>query len=694
MSEANQETLSEEQLSGTDEVESACDTSPTPTSPVRPNIPAVGDLQMFQLITKAIPTDEVSQQAPVVLAAPAALEPVSIRSAWQNFINPTTNQNQSPPPKRRCERSVVPSSFLTDAAVTTTFRHPWNATPPPRLAAFALPASLPPELHDTPQDVCFTLTLADGSRVHGSALQTCEEVEGGQAVVLRALVVLSKWPVQELWRTMLHTIFSRGDAPLAGCSPSRGAVQTPSTASDSEAHAVETLSETLERTGAVLAQSGQELQWLTAHPLWLPTPIAPLFKALQWKPAAAAYLLAAVLTDQRVLLHSEDPHLLYLATSALKALITPLQYTSVFIPLLPSKLMSLDEAATLLCDCSTPYLIGCETSLVASFSNGVPAAAVVVDLDRGDVRRAAGTEWFNARSQPFASLCSELQRCMGTGAAFKALRAQGACLRFVVDVLNVRTGFLAASSAPADADALSRLQLLEALAADATKRFEQQSSAAGLAAGSMATLHTALQQSVGGMLAEVCEQAATQRGAHVRNSGGGIGGGGGGYEASSAASFFHDLSASATESSLVGAPSSAAASSGACCEALAHIYAAQPFREWWGDPTRTRASERLQWMEYRSKGVDLIEYLRENHKSMKVLERSLEQRLHAIWAAVPAPVSGVARAPSTEEASSRQVPVQSESQHGAAEAATSAPVPVESKQTPASLDEREESAVA
>ena len=99
-------------------------------------------------------------------------------------------------------------------------------------------------------------------------------------------------------------------------------------------------------------------------------------------------------------------------------------------------------------------------------------------------------------------------------------------------------------------------------------------------------------------------------------------------------------------------------------------------------------------MEYRSKGVDLIEYLRENHKSMKVLERSLEQRLHAIWAAVPAPVSGVARAPSTEEASSRQVPVQSESQHGAAEAATSAPVPVESKQTPASLDEREESAVA
>ena len=54
---------------------------------------------------------------------------------------------------------------------------------------------------------------------------------------------------------------------------------------------------------------------------------------------------------------------------------------------------------------------------------------------------------------------------------------------------------------------------------------------------------------------------------------------------------------------------------------------------WWGDASsRTGAAERLQWLDYRAKGVDLIEYLRENHRSMKVIERGLEGRLHAIWA--------------------------------------------------------------
>ena len=100
---------------------------------------------------------------------------MSIRSAWQSFINPSAADLQQPPPtKRRCERSLIPSSYLADSAVSVVFRHPFNATPPPRLAAFALPASIVSELHDKPHDVCFCLTLADGDRVYGSALQTCE----------------------------------------------------------------------------------------------------------------------------------------------------------------------------------------------------------------------------------------------------------------------------------------------------------------------------------------------------------------------------------------------------------------------------------------------------------------------------------------------------------------------------------------
>ena len=30
-------------------------------------------------------------------------------------------------------------------------------------------------------------------------------------------------------------------------------------------------------------ESKLELEWLTSHPLWLPVPLAPLFKALRWE---------------------------------------------------------------------------------------------------------------------------------------------------------------------------------------------------------------------------------------------------------------------------------------------------------------------------------------------------------------------------------------------------------------------------
>ena len=63
----------------------------------------------------------------------------------------------------------------------------------------------------------------------------------------------------------------------------------------------------------MLQNGEQELEWLTSHPLWLPTPLAPLFKALRWQPAEVAYLIGAILTDQKVLLHSEDAHKLYMS---------------------------------------------------------------------------------------------------------------------------------------------------------------------------------------------------------------------------------------------------------------------------------------------------------------------------------------------------------------------------------------------
>ena len=146
---------------------------------------------------------------------------------------------------------------------------------------------------------------------------------------------------------------------------------------------------------------------------------------------------------------------LFCACEALKALVTPLEYRAVYIPLLPASLMSLDEVGTLLADCSTPYLIGCESALLANLGaagvgTGTPPAAllplsVVVDLDSGTVHHPSATSWFRATAPPVISLCRELSRCMGDVTQFREAAAQAACLRFVVDTVNINQGFLARS---------------------------------------------------------------------------------------------------------------------------------------------------------------------------------------------------------------------------------------------------------
>jgi hypothetical protein len=246
------------------------------------------------------------------------------------------------------------------------------------------------------------------------------------------------------------------------------------------------------------------------------------------------------------------------------------------------------------------------------------------DLDRGQVRRVPDTAWFDAKRPPFASLVAELSQCMGScglpkgspggTTQFRGLRAQAACARFIVDLLNPRDGFLGQSTAAADMDALSRLELLQRLADEAVARAQQDKTR--IEAEALGVLRSAIHLSVGAMLAGVCADAAER----LATASGG----------SSGPAPWH-----AGRPMLVDAliADTADAREPDCCGALAQIYAAQPFREWWGEParSRSRAPERLQWLHFRAKHIDLIEYLRENHKSLKVLERSVEERLYAVW---------------------------------------------------------------
>ena len=405
----------------------------------RPPAAAPPEIALFLL---SGPELDLPAQAPA--KQPSNFE--SISDAWNSFISP------APATRGRCVS--VPASVSSDSALKIAFRFPEDAAAPPRLGAFAMPSWIDAEATDKPRDVSFALTSSDGGRLFGTVLQLCEPRKGfaaeqtsGTRCELSALVLLSTWPSYEIFKCLLHHVYSQREA-LWPVSPEPAA----------------RLSALLLEAQAALCGSRQELEWLTQHPLWLPTPLAPLFKALRWEPSEAAYLLLCLLTDQKVLLHSADASSLFCACEALKSLVTPLEYRAVYIPLLPASLMSLDEVGTLLTDCSTPYLIGCETALLAQLGTAAPAAllplSVVVDLDAGTVHHPSATGWFKATAPPIISLCRELSRCMGDVMQFREAAAQAACLRFVVNTLNLSAGFLARSPAPADAEAASRLALL------------------------------------------------------------------------------------------------------------------------------------------------------------------------------------------------------------------------------------------
>ena len=87
----------------------------------------------------------------------------SIADAWNSFIAPT----QAEPVRREVVR-------LDDSTMAVSFRFPEDATPPPRLGAFALPALVDAASPDRPRDCSFALTAADGGRLFGTVLQLCD----------------------------------------------------------------------------------------------------------------------------------------------------------------------------------------------------------------------------------------------------------------------------------------------------------------------------------------------------------------------------------------------------------------------------------------------------------------------------------------------------------------------------------------
>ena len=76
----------------------------------------------------------------------------------------------------------------------------------------------------------------------------------------------------------------------------------------------------------------------------------PLFRGLRYGEAAFAYLLCGALTDQKILLHANDPALLLPAAQALRSLVAPLTFSSTYVPYLPTTLLHPSDAVTLIND--------------------------------------------------------------------------------------------------------------------------------------------------------------------------------------------------------------------------------------------------------------------------------------------------------------------------------------------------------
>ena len=253
---------------------------------------------------------------------------------------------------------------------------PAAAAPPEHLKFFSFPASLLERLRlAKPTDgapdgfgFTFSFTASDGAVRYACAVTGVDGGGPAGALVAVSAVVLCDWPVIRPMLDVAKGLFLLHQSQPLG----RHAL---STHARQFAHA--------------LAHSDPEVTFLMQHPLWLPTPLAPLLEATRAGPASAGastdtllLVFLAALLERPLLLVTSLIHKLMPTAAALAHLLSPLSYSGTFIPLLPAALHP--DPATLVNCSPTPFIIGVERHSVAQLQ---PLAdhVVVFDLDDGSL---------------------------------------------------------------------------------------------------------------------------------------------------------------------------------------------------------------------------------------------------------------------------------------------------------------------
>lgn len=114
--------------------------------------------------------------------------------------------------------------------------------------------------------------------------------------------------------------------------------------------------------------------------------------------AATVNVVMALMTENRVLIHSRSYKQIYNACYALTSLMYPFVYSHIYIPILPTSLR--DFVAS-----PTPYLMGVHSSIRGQMSE---IEAVVVDLDEGSVKISESINILSLDEKSYSQLINHL----------------------------------------------------------------------------------------------------------------------------------------------------------------------------------------------------------------------------------------------------------------------------------------------
>ena len=270
----------------------------------------------------------------------------------------------------------------------------------------------------------FTLLDKDGKRMHGMCMRSLFQGECGRHDVKRrprhCLCIISRHPFISLFRTLLLEIHA-----LGMLDQDQSSVRT--FVEQAYNQSLSMIRQNTERvilsrsTLSVLIQDYNIVSPKTVRLSRVAT-ILPLLEALGVE--KFLLILSAVLCERRIIFIADETSTLLTSVLALGAMLHPFQWQHVFIPLVPSKLLSYTAA-------KIPYIMGVRRYLYQQLLREPLDDVILVDIDKGDYRVMGGVcirdfvgESGTALKQASESLDRVRQRASDMASMF--LRSTGA----------------------------------------------------------------------------------------------------------------------------------------------------------------------------------------------------------------------------------------------------------------------------